>query len=698
VIGIDKKKIGTIALTAIIIVTGLWSGYTIIHALTPVRVGVLLQLTGDIENREAVEWAADTINRHGGIGGRPLELVYKDTGTGDTLQLAEELLADDSVGIVIGPPTSDDVYALAPAFAAKKKILISPYATSGDLSRAFGSTGHFWRTAQGDVAQADVIIAVLKSGGAQRIALLTENTSYGKTFYDWTGFFALESGLNLTSIGRFERGSSSLDALVDRALRQDPDYLIAICGPADAAAIKRAIDRNGSRTKLFLADSAAAPPLISSLGTAAEGIEGTTPTADPTSGFSVAYRQKFGHPPADFAAAAYDAVLLAAYTAARQDAAVFESPADSVRHVVYGNGTRKGWDAQEVHEAIAGIRRGESPYITGASGSLDYDREYGAEPLATYYSHWIVEDNAFRVVSVISSKKPGTDIRKGVPATRSHASADLMSLPGATAKYSPPRERRDFRAVIAGPSRGWSNYRHQSDALAVYTLLRDGGVADDHIILMIYDDVPFLPENPLRGDVHNVPRGKNLRAGAGADYTGRSVTAENLKNVLTGNKTETTPLVLESDTGTDVFVYIASHGAPGDIVFSGDSAPFTTEDFSETAARMSREGKYRQIVFFVDTCFGGSIAVNTTAKGLLYVTGAAATEPSLGAVYDTDIRQWLSDEFTATALNAVKDHPDITFRELYIATYGRVHGSHVQMVNAENFGNLDVPVREFVRP
>ena len=82
---------------------------------------------------------------------------------------------------------------------------------------------------------------------------------------------------------------------------------------------------------------------------------------------------------------------------------------------------------------------------------------------------------------------------------------------------------------------------------------------------------------------------------------------------------------------------------------------------------MSRNRQYRQMVFVVDTCFGESIATNTTAPGILYLTGAAKNEPSLGAVYDMDIRQWLSDEFTASVMNILRSDPDITFRELYTA-------------------------------
>jgi ABC-type branched-subunit amino acid transport system substrate-binding protein len=697
VISIRTRTIGLIALIIVIIAAVTFGGYMVIHARTPVRIGVLLPLTGDVELREPLEWAKDNINREGGIGGRPVELVYRDTGSGDTTQMAKELLSDDSVRIVIGPPTSDDVYTLAPEFIRQQKLLISPLATSGDIIRAFGKNGYFWRTPQGDVAQVHMMISLLHDKGAERVALLSENSTYGATFYDWTGFFATEYAIDLSFIRQFDKGSSNIGVYVADALKTNPDYIIAACGPADAATIKTTIGRSGKPVKLFLADAAATPVLISSLGSAAEGVEGTSPTADPTTGFSVAYQEKFGHAPTDYAAPVYDALLLAVYTSARQEAAYFDSPADSIRHVVYGKGTRKGWDAQESHEAVIEILGGKSPAVSGASGPLIYDTEFGVDPLFTYYSHWIIENGDFRTVEILSSVKAGASGKSGESIARSRASTGLMSVaPGTMEKFVPAREKKDFQAVIAGSTRGWINYRHQADALTLYTLLRENGVADDHIILISYDDIPTLPENPLPGNIHNIPGGKNIRSGAHLDYSGPAATAATLKNVLTGTKTTSTPVVLESDAGTDVFVYIAGHGDPGGITFLGNDT-FTTDDLTNVTNTMYRDHQYRQLVFMVDSCFGESISADTTAPGIFFFTSSAAGEPSFGAVYDMDIRQWLSDEFTSSVMNLVRSDPDITFRELYIASYEKVTGSHVRMMTTGNF-SLDMPVREFLKP
>jgi ABC-type branched-subunit amino acid transport system substrate-binding protein len=696
VITINRKRVGLITLIALLVLAGAWAGLSGIRAVTPVRIGVLLPLTGDVEFREPLEWAKDTINSNGGIGGRRVELVYRDTGSGDTTALAQDLLNDDSIRIIIGPEKSDEVYALAPAFIAKKKVLITPTATSGDIIRAFGRSGYVWRTTQGDAAQVKTILAILKERGVARVALLAENSTYGQTFYDWTGFFATEYGIDVTYIGRFEPGAATLGDDVAAALETGPEYLIAVGFPDDAVTIRRSMASSGNRTRLFLADASATPQMIGALGPAAEGIEGTNPAADPSTGFTEAYTQKFSHAPAYYAATTYDALMIASFVSARQDRAKLETLPDSVRKVVYGEGRVTGWNETGIHTAIQEILAGRLPWITGASGSLEYDEDLGVDPLYTYYAYWVVQNGTFQTVRTFGSEDVNPVSKWGGGSTGlSTPSADLMSIsteePGSGV---PLGEKEDFTAVVVGPSEGWPNYRHQSDALAVYHLLRDEGISDDHIILMLYDDIPTVPENPVRGDVHNVQKGPNLRPEAIADYTGPAVSARTLVNVLTGNRTAATPVVLESGNSTDVFVYLVSHGSPGKINFRPNDS-FTAEDMKMVTGSMSSGHRYRQLAFVVDSCFGESIAEETTAPGILFLTGSAKNEPSLSAVYDPEIQQWLSDEFSVNMMEILRADRTITFQDLYPAVYRNVTGSHVRMITTGNF-RTDTPVIAFL--
>ena len=49
----------------------------------------------------------------------------------------------------------------------------------------------------------------------------------------------------------------------------------------------------------------------------------------------------------------------------------------------------------------------------------------------------------------------------------------------------------DNWAVLVCGSNGYWNYRHHADVAHAYQIVRRGGVAKDHIITMMYNDVPF---------------------------------------------------------------------------------------------------------------------------------------------------------------------------------------------------------------
>ena len=56
-------------------------------------------------------------------------------------------------------------------------------------------------------------------------------------------------------------------------------------------------------------------------------------------------------------------------------------------------------------------------------------------------------------------------------------------------------------AVLVAASEGWKNYRHQADVLGMYQYLKEKGYDDDHIILIMADDLAYNEKNPLQGVV-----------------------------------------------------------------------------------------------------------------------------------------------------------------------------------------------------
>lgn len=195
----------------------------------PIYIGVLLPLTGPEGQPffHALQLSLKHINDGGGIGGRPVELILRDTASGDLQTYAEDLAHDPRIWVVIGPFSSDDLFSISHIFTNHDKVLISPTATSDEIYRAFAGTGRVWRTVTNDVDIISVVMQHLSSKNAKDIAILTVNNSYGKTFYDWIPFWAIELGINITESEEYSAIEEIPDA-VRRLCSNNPDYLIFV--------------------------------------------------------------------------------------------------------------------------------------------------------------------------------------------------------------------------------------------------------------------------------------------------------------------------------------------------------------------------------------------------------------------------------------------------------------------------------------
>jgi branched-chain amino acid transport system substrate-binding protein len=94
------------------------------QAQQPVRVGVLVALTGPLSGgavqvSQALQIVADEINSGGGIDGRKIELVIRDTGGDPTkaVSLAQQLIFRENVSYIVGPLGSQEALAAAPVIA-----------------------------------------------------------------------------------------------------------------------------------------------------------------------------------------------------------------------------------------------------------------------------------------------------------------------------------------------------------------------------------------------------------------------------------------------------------------------------------------------------------------------------------------------------------------------------------------------------
>lgn len=192
-------------------------------------------------------------------------------------------------------------------------------------------------------------------------------------------------------------------------------------------------------------------------------------------------------------------------------------------------------------------------------------------------------------------------------------------------------EAKDWAVLVAG-SNGFWNYRHQADIAHAYQILRKGGLSDDQIIVMFYDDVANSASNPFRGKLYNKPtaagvKGVDVYAGLKKDYVGKDVTAANFMAVMTGNRTAANgKKVLESTSEDNVFVFYSDHGSVGSIAMPVGPA-LTVSQLQNTLKTMYNKKSYNKLVFYLEACESGSMFAGAL-PGNMNIWATTAANPS----------------------------------------------------------------------
>jgi phosphatidylinositol glycan class K len=277
----------------------------------------------------------------------------------------------------------------------------------------------------------------------------------------------------------------------------------------------------------------------------------------------------------------------------------------------------------------------------------------------------------------------------------------LLGLCGGSAAAS---NHTNNWAVIVDTSRFWFNYRHSANALALYRAVKQMGIPDSHIILMLADDAACNPRNVFPGTVYwNDRRTVNVYGDdVEVDYRGYEVTVESLIRILTGRHDADTPRNkrLLSDAHSNVLVYLTGHGGDEFIKFQ-DAEEINSQDLADAFEQMWQKRRYNEIFFVGDTCQAGTLMTRFYSPNIVGVGSSLKGENSYSHHGDRVTGVSVVDRFTYYLLDyfeqrLAQSEPLGTLHDLsQIFTYQRL-GSHQQWRTDLYPKRLDaVPVSDF---
>lgn len=258
-------------------------------------------------------------------------------------------------------------------------------------------------------------------------------------------------------------------------------------------------------------------------------------------------------------------------------------------------------------------------------------------------------------------------------------------------------ECKNWALLVAG-SNEYMNYRHQADVCHAYHIVRNHGIPEENIVVMMYDDIAHNTENPFKGNIINQPNGTNLYPGVIIDYNKKDVTPQVFLAVLTGNSSGVEQLtgkkgkVIDSNGGDHIFVNFVDHGAPGILAFPEDV--LNAKDLENAITQMYNNNRYKKMVFYVEACESGSMFSKLLPNNINVFASTAANpdESSYACYWDGDRQTYLGDLYSVNWMqdSDVEDLSAETLATQFSITKKETNESHVMEYGDKTIGKMTV--------
>lgn len=201
-----------------------------------------------------------------------------------------------------------------------------------------------------------------------------------------------------------------------------------------------------------------------------------------------------------------------------------------------------------------------------------------------------------------------------------------------------------YQILIAG-SNGWNNYRHQSDVMALSSLLHTDN--ENIITTFMTDDLTNSIENPFPGQLFNTLSTNSEFNIYNKSYINSSIiTLDSIKQLMSRF----------SFTSNDVItIYYNDHGAPGMLCTPKNKydSDFFADDIQQYLLELSRTGA--KILFIIESCYSGSVAKYISIPNVLTIAAANSIQSSYATKYSPKLQTFVSNLFTLNLINYLND-------------------------------------------
>ncbi len=350
-------------------------------AATPLKIGLLFDYSPDSEEKardreRAFHLAVQHVNAAGGVFGRPVETVVRDSTRDPTaaVEEARRMIEEDGVHVLVGPNSSANSLPVAEQVAGPASIpVISPSASSSLLTGAVDND-FFFRATLSDGAQGLVLAQLARDLGFANVGLVYRNDAWGRSLFEsferaWTG--------ELKAVLLPARQTTFLPELRETA-SGGAEALIVLTFEGEGAIVIREAVEIGLYSRFVLPGALKSPALAAAVGGALAGAYGTAGAAAPESTalaeWDAAFVAEYGNPPEyAYVRGTYDATIALALAAQAAGSVDGTAIRDQLRSIGSGPGTVITPSAAGVAEALRILGDGGAVDYEGVATTMDWD-------------------------------------------------------------------------------------------------------------------------------------------------------------------------------------------------------------------------------------------------------------------------------------------------------------------------------------
>ena len=241
-----------------------------------IKIGAIFSMTGPASflgspEAKTVKMLAEQINAKGGIKGRNVELIIRDSG-GDVEKassIAKELAEKYKVAAIIGPSTTGESMKVKSIAEYNKVPLISCAAAEAIVVPV---NKYIFKTPQNDRFAAMKIINQIKKMGLSRIGVLSSSTSFGREGKTQIEKLASQNGIKIIVNEVYNKDAKDLSAVLGKMKTAKVQAVINwSIEPAQAILVRNA-RQIGITVPIFQSHGFGNIAYVKAAGQAAEGV------------------------------------------------------------------------------------------------------------------------------------------------------------------------------------------------------------------------------------------------------------------------------------------------------------------------------------------------------------------------------------------------------------------------------------------